>query len=116
MGRGNRLTLGLSSIVSTLLALMDGLDARGQVVVLGATNRPDAVDPALRRPGRFDRELPFTLPDAASREEILRVHTSGWGRPAAGEPGSPGELAAAASEPKPRRELRELYRKNAVAA
>lgn len=52
-----------SSIVSTLLALMDGLDNRGQVVVIGATNRVDAIDPALRRPGRFDRELMFTLPN-----------------------------------------------------
>ncbi len=57
-----------SSIVSTLLALMDGLDNRGQVVVIGATNRVDAVDPALRRPGRFDRELSFTLPNK------VRVH------------------------------------------
>lgn len=52
-----------SSIVSTLLALMDGLDKRGQVIVIGATNRVDAIDPALRRPGRFDRELMFTLPN-----------------------------------------------------
>lgn len=52
-----------SSIVSTLLALMDGLDSRGEVVVIGATNRIDAIDPALRRPGRFDREFQFPLPD-----------------------------------------------------
>jgi hypothetical protein len=52
-----------NSIVSTLLALMDGLDARGRVVVIGATNRPDALDGALRRPGRFDRELLFPLPN-----------------------------------------------------
>lgn len=52
-----------SSIVSTLLALMDGLDARGEVVVIGATNRLDSIDPALRRPGRFDREFLFGLPD-----------------------------------------------------
>ena len=64
-----------ASIVSTLLALMDGLDSRGQVVVIGATNRPDAIDPALRRPGRFDRELLFPLPDAAARAEILKIHT-----------------------------------------
>ena len=51
-----------SSIVSTLLALMDGLDSRGEVVVIGATNRIDAIDPALRRPGRFDREFIFPLP------------------------------------------------------
>ena len=65
-----------ASIVSTLLALMDGLDSRGQVVVIGATNRPDAIDPALRRPGRFDRELAFPLPDAKARAAILQVHTS----------------------------------------
>ncbi len=52
-----------SSIVSTLLALMDGLDSRGEVIVIGATNRIDAIDPALRRPGRFDREFLFTLPN-----------------------------------------------------
>lgn len=51
-----------SSIVSTLLALMDGLDNRGEVVIIGATNRIDAIDPALRRPGRFDREFHFPLP------------------------------------------------------
>ena len=67
-----------ASIVSTLLALMDGLDSRGQVVVIGATNRPDAIDPALRRPGRFDRELLFPLPDAKARHMILDIHTSKW--------------------------------------
>lgn len=51
-----------ASIVSTLLALMDGLDDRGEVIVIGATNRIDSIDPALRRPGRFDRELFFPLP------------------------------------------------------
>ena len=56
-----------SSIVSTLLALMDGLDARADVVIIGATNRLDAIDPALRRPGRFDREFPFSLPDKQAR-------------------------------------------------
>ena len=65
-----------ASIVSTLLALMDGLDSRGQVVVIGATNRPDAIDPALRRPGRFDRELLFSLPDASARKSILEINTS----------------------------------------
>ena len=54
---------------------MDGLDSRGQVVVIGATNRPDAIDPALRRPGRFDRELLFSLPDANARAAILSIHT-----------------------------------------
>lgn len=57
-----------SSIVSTLLALMDGLDNRGQVVVIGATNRLDTLDPAIRRPGRFDRELRFDLPDKVSKQ------------------------------------------------
>ena len=67
-----------NSIVATLLALMDGLDARGRVVVLGATNRVDAIDGALRRPGRFDRELAFALPDAKARAEILEIHTRNW--------------------------------------
>lgn len=57
----------LSSIVSTLLALMDGLDSRGEIVVIGATNRLDSIDPALRRPGRFDREFLFNLPDKKVR-------------------------------------------------
>ncbi len=52
---------------------MDGLDKRGSVILIGATNRPDAVDPALRRPGRFDREFYFPLPDAAARANILQV-------------------------------------------
>ena len=67
-----------ASIVSTLLALMDGLDPRGAVVVVGATNRPDALDPALRRPGRFDRELLFPLPNEGARAAILRIHTKDW--------------------------------------
>lgn len=67
-----------SSIVSTLLALMDGLDNRGQVVVIGATNRLDTLDPAIRRPGRFDRELRFDLPDTVARETILNIHTAPW--------------------------------------
>ena len=52
-----------SSIVSTLLALMDGLDNRGEIVIIGATNRIENIDPSLRRPGRFDREFPFFLPN-----------------------------------------------------
>jgi len=67
-----------SSIVSTLLALLDGLDSRGQVIVIGATNRVDAVDPALRRPGRFDREFLFPLPNEIARKKILDIHTSKW--------------------------------------
>uniref|UniRef100_A0A8C7L0C1 ATPase family AAA domain-containing protein 2 n=1 Tax=Oncorhynchus kisutch TaxID=8019 RepID=A0A8C7L0C1_ONCKI len=66
------------SIVSTLLALMDGLDSRGEVVVIGATNRLDSIDPALRRPGRFDREFLFGLPDREARKDILQIHTRQW--------------------------------------
>ncbi|XP_028984073.1 ATPase family AAA domain-containing protein 2-like isoform X2 [Betta splendens] len=67
-----------SSIVSTLLALMDGLDSRGEIVVIGATNRLDSIDPALRRPGRFDREFLFGLPDREARKDILKIHTRQW--------------------------------------
>ncbi|VDD94208.1 unnamed protein product, partial [Enterobius vermicularis] len=67
-----------TSIVSTLLALMDGLKNRGDVIVIGATNRIDAIDPALRRPGRFDRELKFSLPDRNARYAILKIHTASW--------------------------------------
>ncbi|CAK4031638.1 related to 26S proteasome subunit YTA7 [Lecanosticta acicola] len=70
-----------ASIVATLLALMDGMDGRGQVIVIGATNRPDSVDPALRRPGRFDREFYFPLPDQNARRKILDIHTKGWDPP-----------------------------------
>lgn len=70
-----------ASIVSTLLALMDGMDGRGQVIVIGATNRPDNIDPALRRPGRFDREFYFPLPDLEGRKSILNIHTKDWGLP-----------------------------------
>jgi len=62
-------------VVSQLLTLMDGLKARGQVIVIGATNRIDAVDPALRRPGRFDREIRIGVPDRNGRKEILQIHT-----------------------------------------
>jgi transitional endoplasmic reticulum ATPase len=64
-------------IVSQLLSLMDGLEARGKIVVIGATNRPDALDPALRRPGRFDREIEIGIPDEESRLDILQIHTRG---------------------------------------
>jgi SpoVK/Ycf46/Vps4 family AAA+-type ATPase len=74
-----------ASIVATLLALMDGMDGRGQVIVIGATNRPDSVDPALRRPGRFDREFYFPLPDQAGRRAIIDIHTKGW-EPALSDP------------------------------
>ena len=62
-------------IVAQLLTLMDGLKSRGEVVVIGATNRPDAIDEALRRPGRFDREIEIGVPDKDERKEILEVHT-----------------------------------------
>jgi transitional endoplasmic reticulum ATPase len=64
-------------VVAQLLSLMDGLEERGQVTVIGTTNRVDAVDPALRRPGRFDREIEIGVPDREGREEILRIHTRG---------------------------------------
>ncbi|MEI7827475.1 MAG: CDC48 family AAA ATPase [Euryarchaeota archaeon] len=64
-------------VVGQLLALMDGLESRGQVVVIGATNIPNALDPALRRPGRFDREIIISVPDRNAREEILNIHTRG---------------------------------------
>ncbi|KAH3667376.1 hypothetical protein OGAPHI_003025 [Ogataea philodendri] len=80
-----------ASIVSTLLALMDGMDNRGQVIVIGATNRPDSIDPALRRPGRFDREFYFPLPDDKAREEILKIHMRKWDHQL--DPGFVHELA-----------------------
>ncbi|NPD87321.1 MAG: CDC48 family AAA ATPase [Asgard group archaeon] len=64
-------------VVAQLLALMDGLESRGQVIVIGATNRPNAIDPALRRPGRFDREIEIGIPDRDGRYEILLIHTRG---------------------------------------
>ncbi len=64
-------------VVAQLLTLMDGLKTRGQVVVIGATNRPDALDPAIRRPGRFDREIEIGVPDKDGRQEVLEIHTRG---------------------------------------
>ncbi|TYL35969.1 ATPase [Natronococcus pandeyae] len=64
-------------VVAQLLTMMDGLEARGQVIVIAATNRVDSVDPALRRPGRFDREIEIGVPDEVGREEILQIHTRG---------------------------------------
>ena len=64
-------------VVGQLLALMDGLKERGQVIIIGATNLPDVLDPALRRPGRFDRELEIPIPDKHGRREILTIHTRG---------------------------------------
>src|SRR5579859_741108 len=62
-------------IVGQLLALMDGLESRGQVVLIGATNQPNALDPAMRRPGRFDREISLRVPDVRGRTEILQIHS-----------------------------------------
>jgi len=64
-------------VVAQLLALLDGLTGRGNVIVIGATNRPNALDPALRRPGRFDREIEIGIPDKQGRHEILQIHTRG---------------------------------------
>lgn len=64
-------------VVAQLLALMDGLKSRGQVLVIGATNIPNVLDPALRRPGRFDREISIGIPDVKGRKEILEIHTRG---------------------------------------
>ena len=64
-------------VVAQLLALMDGLSGRGNVIVIGATNRPSALDPALRRPGRFDREIEIGVPDKQGRHEVLQIHTRG---------------------------------------
>jgi transitional endoplasmic reticulum ATPase len=75
-------------VTSQLLSLMDGLQSRGKVVVIGATNRPNAIDPALRRPGRFDREIEIGVPDRDGRLEVLEIHTRGM--PCAAED-SPGD-------------------------
>ena len=62
-------------VVSQMLSLMDGLEARGKVIVIAATNRPNAIDPALRRPGRFDREIEIKVPDKKGRKDILAIHS-----------------------------------------
>jgi transitional endoplasmic reticulum ATPase len=64
-------------VVATLCTALDGLKARGRVIVIGATNRPNALDPAIRRPGRFDREIEIGVPDRDGRKEILQIHTRG---------------------------------------
>ncbi len=75
--RGEGIDQTEKRIVAQLLTLMDGLKSRGQVVVMAATNRPEDIDEALRRPGRFDRELRINPPDEKGRKEILRIHTRG---------------------------------------
>ena len=62
-------------VVSQMLSLMDGLEARGKVIVISATNRPNAIDPALRRPGRFDREIEIKVPDKRGRKDIMAIHS-----------------------------------------
>ena len=64
-------------VVSQILTMMDGLKGRGKVIVIGATNRVNAIDPALRRPGRFDREIEIGVPDKGGRLQILKIHTRG---------------------------------------
>ncbi|XP_011867389.1 PREDICTED: ATPase family AAA domain-containing protein 2-like isoform X2 [Vollenhovia emeryi] len=76
--RSSRQDFVHASVVSTLLVLMDGLDSNSEIIVIGATNRIDAIDPALRRPGRFDKELYFPLPCYSARKEILSVHIKSW--------------------------------------
>jgi transitional endoplasmic reticulum ATPase len=78
-------------VVSQLLTLMDGLESRGHVIVIGATNVPNTLDPALRRPGRFDREIVIAVPDRAGRREILDIHSRGM--PLASDPSAASELA-----------------------
>ncbi len=87
-------------VVAQLLTLMDGMEERGQVVVIGATNRVDAIDPALRRPGRFDREIHIGVPDVNDRYEILQIHARGMPIESDEEPGEAGieTEAEAASE------------------
>lgn len=75
--RGEGVGEGERRMVAQLLTLMDGLKPRQNLVVIGATNRPDAIDEALRRPGRFDRELVIGVPDRTGRREILQIHTRG---------------------------------------
>src|SRR6202041_3608900 len=70
-------------VVAQLLALMDGLSQRRNVIVIAATNLPNALDPALRRPGRFDREISISIPDRDGRKEILEIHSRGM--PLAGD-------------------------------
>ena len=70
-------------VVAQLLSLLDGLESRGHVIVIGATNIPNTLDPALRRPGRFDREIAIPIPDKRGRLEILQIHTRGM--PLAGD-------------------------------
>lgn len=97
-------------VVAQLLTLLDGMVERGQVVVIGATNRVDAIDPALRRPGRFDREIHIGVPDTKDRYEILQIHTRGMPIEGYAETDEAGEAEVGAGE-SPERERKEKTNK-----
>jgi CDC48 subfamily AAA family ATPase len=98
-------------MVSQLLTLMDGLKNRGNVVVVGATNRPDSIDPALRRPGRFDREIEISVPDKKGRKDILEIHTRNVPiDPMPARPDSMAKMVVAELKPtKAKEELESLF-------
>ncbi|HWQ44907.1 MAG TPA: CDC48 family AAA ATPase [Methanosarcina barkeri] len=98
-------------VVAQLLTLLDGMEERGQVVVIGATNRVDAIDPALRRPGRFDREIHIGVPDTNDRYEILQIHTRGMPIERDEEVGNGGEAEIEADEATQERERKEKTNK-----
>jgi transitional endoplasmic reticulum ATPase len=97
-------------MVSQLLTLMDGLKNRGNVVVIGATNRPDSIDPALRRPGRFDREIEISVPDKKGRKDILEIHTRNVPiDPMPARPDATAKMVAKELGPKAGKELEDLF-------
>lgn len=98
-------------VVAQLLTLLDGMVERGQVVVIGATNRVDAIDPALRRPGRFDREIHIGVPDTKDRYEILQIHTRGMPIERDGETEEAGEVEIEVDEAALERERKEKTNK-----
>lgn len=98
-------------VVAQLLTLLDGMVERGQVVVIGATNRVDAIDPALRRPGRFDREIHIGVPDTKDRYEILQIHTRGMPIEGYAETEEAGENEIGTGEAAPERERKEKTNK-----
>jgi transitional endoplasmic reticulum ATPase len=98
-------------VVAQLLTLLDGMEERGQVVVIGATNRVDAIDPALRRPGRFDREIHIGVPDTKDRYEILQIHTRGMPIEEENENGNKAEVEIEIDEATLEREKKERTNK-----
>ncbi len=97
-------------MVSQLLTLMDGLKNRGNVVVIGATNRPDSIDPALRRPGRFDREIEISVPDKKGRKDILEIHTRNVPiDPMPARPDAMAKMVIEELKPKAKAELERLF-------